>query len=348
MGKFSGQDVLNQLTIHSELSSSELAGALGVSRQAAHARLRSMVESGQLEKSGKARATRYRIRGADLDSAGFEHSFAPEGLDEDLVWREIEPKVEALVQFSDIGRTRFRYAFTEMLNNAIDHAAATEVTVRFGTEVDEPSPGRLWFEVVDDGDGVFARIARELQLESPFESIIELSKGRFTTAPEAHSGEGIFFVSKVADRFELSSGGITWLVDNLLDDTAILEKEPNPSIDPDRPGTLVRFMADPISETRLEDLFAEYTEDYQFTKTKPVVKLVAYGKQLISRSEARRLLARLEQFTEVTLDFKGVEGVGQGFVDEVFRVFRSKNPNIELDAVNMNSAVEFMVRRGLS
>jgi hypothetical protein len=62
---------------------------------------------------------------------------------------------------------------------------------------------------------------------------------------------------------------------------------------------------------------------------------------------AKRLLANLERFREVILDFRGVEGVGQGFVDEVFRVWARDHPEVKLIPVEMNEAVEFMVRRGL-
>ena len=47
------------------------------------------------------------------------------------------------------------------------------------------------------------------------------------------------------------------------------------------------------------------------------------------------------------LDFQGVRGVGQGFVDEVFRVWPRSHPGIRLVPQNMNQAVSFMVRRGL-
>jgi len=41
----------------------------------------------------------------------------------------------------------------------------------------------------------------------------------------------------------------------------------------------------------------------------------------MSRSEARRVLQRLTEFSHAVLDFSGVEVVGQGFCDEVFRAF---------------------------
>ena len=45
------------------------------------------------------------------------------------------------------------------------------------------------------------------------------------------------------------------------------------------------------------------------------------------------------------LDFSGVEVVGQGFCDEVFRVFARQHPEITLEPVGMNDTVAFMVAR---
>jgi hypothetical protein len=58
-----------------------------------------------------------------------------------------------------------------------------------------------------------------------------------------------------------------------------------------------------------------------------------------------RLLHGLDRFREVVLDFRGVEGIGQGFADEIFRVWAGAHPDVSLEAANMNEAVGFMVER---
>ena len=62
-------------------------------------------------------------------------------------------------------------------------------------------------------------------------------------------------------------------------------------------------------------------------------------------TQAKRVVARLPEFTHVTLDFSGVDVVGQGFCDEVFRVFARAQPRVTLEPVGMNDAVAFMVAR---
>ncbi|HEX4404491.1 MAG TPA: STAS-like domain-containing protein [Polyangia bacterium] len=75
------------------------------------------------------------------------------------------------------------------------------------------------------------------------------------------------------------------------------------------------------------------------------MKLFEHGVRFVSRSEAKRLLLGLERFREVILDFAGVEGVGQGFADEIFRVWAKGHGDTRLRAENMTVPVTFMVER---
>ena len=100
-----------------------------------------------------------------------------------------------------------------------------------------------------------------------------------------------------------------------------------------------------VSGFTIADVFEEYTVDLDFRKTRVVVKLFSLGVRFISRSEAGRVVSGLERFSEAILDFKKVEEVGQGFADEVFRVWAEAHPATKLLPVNMTVAVAFMVER---
>jgi hypothetical protein len=54
---------------------------------------------------------------------------------------------------------------------------------------------------------------------------------------------------------------------------------------------------------------------------------------------------RFEKFKQVVLDFEGVSQIGQGFADELFRVFALDHPNVRLVPVNTSEAVAQMIRR---
>jgi hypothetical protein len=196
--------------------------------------------------------------------------------------------------------------------------------------------------VRDYGVGAFLKLREGLRLASDFEAVQELSKGKRTTDRLRHTGEGIFFTSKAVDLFRLTSAGVRWTVDNLRHDVALGLVTP-------MEGTSVVCQVDPQTERTLPGVFKEFTEDHAFVRTRPVAKLFEIGTVFVSRSEARRLLDGLDvDFDTVEVDFAGVTDVGQGFVDELLRVWPAAHPGKTVIPANMNPAVEFMIQRGLS
>jgi excisionase family DNA binding protein len=265
----------------------------------------------------------------------WSHELTLLGLAEHEVWRRVvdDLKIETDSKASQISS----YSFMEMLNNAIDHSRSETAVIRWWTSSDQWS-----FEIKDDGIGAFANLFSGLSLGSEFEAVQELSKGKRTTDPARHTGEGIFFTSKVVDLFQMTSSGVRWTVDNLRHDVAL-------GTVPTDLGTSVVCQIDPRTDRVIADIFHEFTEDFAFVRTRPVVKLFEIGTVFVSRSEARRLLDGLDvSFDTVEVDFAGVTDVGQGFVDELIRVWPSVHPGKTVEPINMNSAVEFMIKRGLS
>lgn len=264
----------------------------------------------------------------------WERSFQVAGLEEDRVWKSITKDL-ALDESLLVANT-FSYALTEMLNNAIDHSQGVLVSVRFWVN-DE-----IWaFEIVDDGQGVFSTLMQGLGLEDRFHALQELSKGKRTTAASGHSGEGIFFTSKAVDIFQLASDGIRWTRDNVRNDGAV-------GLEPVKAGTRVSGELSATTSKQIGQLFREFSEDHEFVRTRPILKLFEIGVRFMSRSEAKRVLSGMDRFTEIEIDFSDVVEVGQGFVDELLRVWPSTHPGQKVTPLNMNAAVDFMVKRGLS
>jgi anti-sigma regulatory factor (Ser/Thr protein kinase)/biotin operon repressor len=311
------------------ITSGAVADKLGISRQAAHRKLQQLADTGDLVLRGAGRGAAWELAATAPRTFRYENV----ALAEDRVYAQLQAEVPRIASLDGPARSVVAYAVTEIVNNAIEHSAARSIRVTV-----EPTPGGLTIEIADDGVGAFARLREGLGLASDLEAVQELSKGKVTTDAARHTGEGIFFTSKVADRFELEANGLRWLVDNERDDVALAPA-------PVRPGTRVRLtISTPVHRT-LDDVFAAWTTGDAFDRTRTVVKLFAVGVEFVSRSEARRLLHGLERFREVVLDFGGVEAVGQGFVDEVFRVWATQHPEVRLVPQRANATVSFMLER---
>jgi predicted nucleotidyltransferase len=307
-----------------------LAQAAGISRQVANGYLQGLLRDGLIDAEGTTQARVYRIK----TLTEVTQRYPREGLQEDLVWRELISPVVA--RFPQNVRDIWHYASTEMINNAIDHSGTAEIKVEVrknarNTEV----------VVADEGEGIFKKIQRVLGLHDAREAILELAKGKLTTAPEYHSGEGIFFTSRVLDLFEIESHHLRFS-HALRADDAIAEQAA------DTPGTRVRMRLGNDSTRELRSVFDAYTDpqEYSFDKTVVPLRLAQYeGEKLVSRSQAKRVAYRFERFKRVELDFSGISEIGQAFADELFRVFPAAHPEIRITPINTVPAVAQMIRR---
>lgn len=255
------------------------------------------------------------------------------GLDEALPWsRDFAPNFTLPANVARLAQ----HAFGELLNNAIDHSGGTSVTVSM-----RQTPAHLQLLVSDDGCGLFDKVAQSFQITDPALAMLELSKGKLSSDPQRHTGRGLFFTSRIADVLDLHAN-----------DTAYQHRDwqrhrwsrTTPAA---RGGTSV-FVAIALDTTRtLDAVLREHSHDgqgYAFERTMvPLRLLTAPGCALDSRAQARRAALRLQQFRHAQLDFSGVDDIGHGFVDELFRVFARSQPQLTLEPVNMAPDVRTLI-----
>lgn len=305
----------------------------GVSRQTASKQLAELKRAGMIAAEGVGRGTRYRL----VEIAGGDRHYPTSSLSEERVWSELcDPVLHGLP--ANIRRI-WHHGLTEMINNAIDHSGADQLRVQLSRNI----LGTM-ARVTDPGVGVFRKIRHAFNLQDDRDAILELAKGKCTTDPERHTGEGIFFSSKMFDQFSLHSGALFYLYDNDKSDPADILVEAGR----DDAGTTV-FMRLANDSTRTsKEIFDQFAlpEDYVFARTVVPVRLAQRGNDmLVSRSEAKRLTRHFDRFQCVILDFSGVTDIGQGFADEVFRVFRNAHPALVITPIRASAAVAAMIAR---
>lgn len=324
--------ILDNVQDHASDIAKVAAEKFGITRQAVNKHLDRLVTEGAVVPAGTTRSRVYRL--ARLFE--WRETF-PLGssLAEDIVWREHVTK--RLGQLPDNVMNIWHYAFTEMFNNAIEHSDAKNVTLSL-----KRTAASTEMVLTDDGVGIFRRIQAALNLIDERHSVLELAKGKFTTDPANHTGEGIFFTSRVLDKFNILSGGVYFAHEFGDDEDWILETL-NPSV-----GTAVFMLLHNHTARTTKSIFDQYTSDdtLAFTKTVVPVRLAQYGDEsLLSRSQGKRLLARIDRFRAVIFDFNGVGSIGPSFADEIFRVFQNEHPEISLSAINATPEVSNMISR---
>jgi anti-sigma regulatory factor (Ser/Thr protein kinase)/biotin operon repressor len=326
--------ILEQVEQHPSDIAKAAAEKFGISRQAVNKHLQRLAAEKALNVIGKTKSRLYSL--TQTEDWIKVYSITKE-LAEDVVWRN--DILGVIGKMPDNVQGIWHYGFTEMFNNAIDHSEGTSILVSI-----KRTAATTQMLILDNGVGIFKKIQSKMGLLDERHAVLELSKGKLTTDPANHSGEGIFFTSRMFDHFCIMSGEVffshtygekeDWILQNDFD-----------------AKTAVRMTLNNHTARITAKVFDQYTsgEEFGFNKTVVPVKLAQYGNdQLISRSQAKRLLARVELFKVVVFDFAGVEAIGQAFADEIFRVFANRHPEIELTVIKANSAVKRMVDRAKS
>jgi hypothetical protein len=330
-----GEDIRRFILEHVEKHPNDVARLTSerfkITRQAANKHLRRLIFEKSLTETGETRKRSYKL--ASLVEWRKFYTISPD-LEEHVLWDHdlslvLQPLPEKV-------RDIWHYGFTEMLNNAKDHSGGTTISVRV-------SKTAVTTEMMigDNGIGIFKKIQEAFDLPDQRYAILELAKGKLTTDPRRHTGEGIFFSSRMFDRFAIGADK-TYYGHKFGDDSDWV-------MDWGNAGTTV-FMELSNHTTRTpQKIFDQYAGpdgDYGFNKTVVPVNLAQYGNdKLISRSQAKRVVARLDLFKTIIFDFTGVPSIGQAFADEIFRVFANEHPTISLLPVHANSEVHRMIAR---
>lgn len=320
----------------------QIASSFEVTTVAVYKQLEKLEQDGLITSEKQGRIKRYSL----VPLQSIDREYPLRGLNEDVILSKDMSDIFK-EDVSSVVRSVFTYVFTEMLNNAIDHSESEAVTIHVFRNAYV-----IGCEISDQGVGIFRKIQNAMGLEEKRFAILELAKGKFTTDPASHTGEGVFFSSKVADRFFIFSDALAFIGDNSAGnaDPVMMDR----LSEGQRKGTRVYFEIVLDRTITFADIANRYTEapdDYGFSKTIVPVRLLEYREAnpvFISRSQAKRLLTRFERFKNIVLDFQDVDEIGQGFADEVFRVFVNQHPDTMITYTNASVMVERMIKRAQS
>lgn len=300
----------------------------GVSKSTVYNYLTTLQNNGEVERVGGSMP--YRIV---YKTARFTVDPMRERSEDRLFSRDIAP---LLADLSQNVQKIWRYAFTAMLNNALEHSKASAI-------VCVVSRNRLStiIGILDNGTGIFRRIQQDVREETgesitSAEAAALLFAGGYTGAPDTHVGQGIFFVSRLMDHFAIRSENQLF-TPNGEDEEESAERFR---------GTAVQMALANDSDRELSVVMEKYIDpEAGFIRTEiPVLRFFG-GESPISRSEARRLGAMLADFREAELDFTGADEVGHDFAHELFSVLATQLPTLRIRVVNAAPAVEALLRR---
>jgi len=332
--------ILDEINKKGKVKVADIINITKFSRTYINRFLKELQEDGQIILLGKSNQAHYikadkkAINEAKTKINKINKILLNENLAEDLVLKQIKDNTGIYINQKNNIIDILDYCFLEILNNAIEHSQSKNINIKF-----EKNNNVFKFKIIDTGIGIFNNIMLKKNLSNQLEAVQDLLKGKQTTSPKKHSGEGIFFTSKLADVLTIESSTKKLIFNNLINDIFINEIKKTT-------GTKVTFTLSLNSKNNLEKIFKKYTDDsFSFSKTHVVVKLYEMDNKYISRSQARRIVSGLNKFKTITLDYKNIKTIGQAFADEIYRIWQKNNPNIKIINKHSNENIDFMINR---
>lgn len=324
--------ILRNVANHEGSIGSLAAKEFSLSRTAISRYMQRLAGDGLLAAKGNTTGRKYRLK--NIVDEVFRIKIGV-GVSEDAPWRfRIFPLMKNVKQnVVDL----CHYGFTEILNNAIDHSGSRSALISY-----KQNYTTIKMMISDDGMGIFQRIQTDFKLPDARSALLELSKGKLTSDKKKHAGEGIFFTSRMFDEFSIRSGELFYTRQRQRDFEWLIESG---DLTRHVRGTAVHMSLSTDASWTTQEVFNQYQgDDFRFRKTHVPIKLGRYpDEQLVSRSQAKRVLARFDSFSEVLLDFEGVPHIGQAFADEMFRVFPNDHPDIKILTINTSPDIKKMI-----
>jgi anti-sigma regulatory factor (Ser/Thr protein kinase) len=175
-----------------------------VSRQTIYRTINGLIQNKEIISVGNNRNKSYSLK---INKQQFKYKLGNNNTDEYLIWvNDIKPLLTELPEnVIDI----CHYGVTEMVNNVNDHSEASELKI-----IVEICSLFIGFWIIDDGIGIFTKIKNHFNLLNKNHAILELTKGKLTSDPSRHTGEGIFFTSRMFDHFTILSEDLAFLGHN--------------------------------------------------------------------------------------------------------------------------------------
>ncbi len=329
--------ILKFISKNSETTSNEISNATGATLTYINRILNDLIDEGVIKRIGFTNNVKYIHVGNSYEDRNFIRKtfLISRNLSDNYPFEFIKNESEIFKDVKDNVIHIIDYVLSEMVNNTIDHSKGNKFLV-----IVKKRNKEIEISIKDDGVGALQNIKDKFSY-SIDDAALHIMKGKLTTSKEFHSGQGIFFSSKPVKIFHLYANGRKIVfINNALEQDVYIKH-----IKEDK-GTKIFFKMDLDSKKELRDIFKKYSdEDFEFSKTSTIIHLYKHKDDLISRSEAKRLLIGLEKFKTITLDFKEVDIVGQAFCDEVFRVWQNRFPKVKFEVINANIDIMFMIDR---
>ena len=323
--------ILDNLSQHQKDIIQTSIERFGVSRQAIHKHMNSLIDDNKVIAHGATKGRYYELipyvnynKHIDIDSNLSV---------EEIMKLYVKPHIEVLPRnILEI----FEFSISALINNILEHADASKLYYKIFINHNEAH-----FILNDNGVGIFDNIKSKLKLPNIRFSALELTKGYVSTNPKFHSGEELNAVINLFDTVEIGSSGKLLTFVNKNTDWELknsLQKK----------GTRFHLRISASSDRTCAKTFGKIFGNEKSRIRIPVSLLdVSKHQVLNSKSQAKNLLRNVENYEKVEFDFKKIDLIGPAFADALIRSAKKCNQLADIKWVNTNTTVDLLMSRSL-
>lgn len=227
------------------------------------------------------------------------------------------------------------FAVMALFTNTIDHSKATRLNYKIYI-----TPTETHIFISDNGEGIFSKIHRKLELNSFQVAALEVAKGHVTTDPINHAGEELMTVIRLFDHVTIEASGICLSYLSDIKDWSITSST-------QQQGTRVHLEIKNNSKRSCHETFHQIFNQENKSVRIPV-NLIRLKNELVnSREQAKQLLRNIRELDEIKFDFNKIDLIGPAFADELIRKTKQKNNSANIKWVNSNDTVDLLMSRAV-
>ena len=303
----------------------------GVSRQAIHKHMNSLINDKKVIAHGATKGRYYEL----IPSVNYnKHIDIDSNLSvEEIMKLYVKPHIEVLPRnILEI----FEFSISALINNIFEHADASKLYYKIFINHNEAH-----FILNDNGIGIFNNIKSKLKLPNIHFSALELTKGYVSINPKHHSGEELKAVINLFDVVQIDSSGKSLTYVNKTTDW-----EFKPSLQ--KKGSRFHLKISASTKRTCAEIFGKIFGNEKSRIRIPVNLLdISEHKVIISRSQAKNLLRNVENYKKVEFDFKKIDLIGPAFADALIVGAKKCNQLADIKWVNTNNTVDLLMSRSL-
>ena len=324
--------ILDNLSQHQRDIIQEAIVKFGISRQAVHRHMNSLIVEKKVAAFGNTKGRYYEL----MPTVNFNKTIniASSKGPNHLLKKIILPHLKSLSKnIYEI----FEFSISALINNVYDHANASKLYFKIFINRDISH-----FILSDNGIGIFDNIVNELKLSSAQVAAFQLAKGKVSSDLSKNLGEELNTVIRLFDFVSVEANGKGLKYSHDKQNWSISDSA-------QKYGTRIHLKIHSESNRTFEYVFNKIFFHEKGSIRIPLGLMNTSEHMIVStRNQTKNILRDIEDYKKIEFDFNKVKLIGPAFADQLIRNTKERNQSADIRWINSNKTVDLLMSRALN